>query len=227
MGLQASGDLLDLGLGGGIATSGVASVDEHTEVAQKRVGIAALLRLRKVLLTLAHHLIHLVGGLIAEFDDLVHETHRCSFHARRPEVTESDPIPRGRHHVQSEPMLEYLSPEWFEAAETSIRADETLQRASAEVQLVLQQTVHDADHEITWHVSFDRGSVRLVVGPAAEPSVTFSCDRPTAVAVATGATSAQAAFMSGNLRIGGDVRHLLANAELLASLDDALAPLRD
>lgn len=123
-------------------------------------------------------------------------------------------------------MIAYLSDAWFEAAEASIRADEELQNASAEVQLVLQQTVHDTDREITWHVSFDRGSVRLLLGPAPDPSVTFTCDRTTAEAVATGATSAQAAFMSGNLRVGGDVRHLLANAELLASLDDALAPLR-
>ncbi len=124
-------------------------------------------------------------------------------------------------------MPEYLSPAWFDAADAALRADAGLAAAGRGIHLVLQQTVDDPAPGTTWHIRIDDGAVSLVVGAAADATVTFHCDRSTALDVHQGRTSAQAAFMAGNLRVGGDVGALLAHQELLAGLTDVLAPLRE
>lgn len=124
-------------------------------------------------------------------------------------------------------MPEYLSPAWFDAADAALRSDAALAAAGRGIHLVLQQTVDDPAPGTTWHIRIDDGAVSLVVGAAADATVTFHCDRSTALDVHQGRTSAQAAFMAGNLRVGGDVGALLAHQELLAGLTDVLAPLRE
>ena len=47
-----------------------------------------------------------------------------------------------------------------------------------------------------------------------------------ASAIAAGSSSAQRAFMTGRLRVGGDLRVLLAHGEALAQLDDVFAGVR-
>jgi predicted lipid carrier protein YhbT len=123
-------------------------------------------------------------------------------------------------------VLEYLSPTWFEAADQALRSDVELAAASRGLQLVLQQSVDDPAPGVTWHIRIDDGRVRLVLGEAGDATVTFRCDRATAIDIHEGRTSAQAAFMAGRLRGGGDVGALLAHQQLLAGLNDVLAPLR-
>lgn len=144
-----------------------------------------------------------------------------------PAVSEQCPraVTRGRASSLTT-VPAYLSPQWFAAADAALRADADLAARSRGVHLVLQQTVDDPAPGTTWHVRFDDGEVSLAVGLAADATVTFRCDHDTAMAVHAGTTSAQAAFMAGELHVGGDVGALLANQELLAGLTDVLAPLR-
>ncbi len=123
-------------------------------------------------------------------------------------------------------MPEYLTPAWFDAADAALRADADLAAQSRGVHLVLQQTVDDDGAATIWHVRFADGTVSLTRGTATDATVTFRCDRATATAVHQGQTSAQAAFMAGQLQLGGDIGALLAHQALLAGLTDALAPLR-
>ncbi len=123
-------------------------------------------------------------------------------------------------------VIPYLSDAWFDAAAAAIASNAELRAASAGVQLTLQQSVVDGDDTLIWHVHFADGEVGLHRGATPSPSVTFRCDRATAEAIRNGEHSAQSAFMAGRLQLGGDVRMLLDNSALLASLHDALAPLR-
>ena len=123
-------------------------------------------------------------------------------------------------------VIPYLSDEWFEAAANAIAASTELRAASDGVNLTLQQSVTDGDEALVWHVHFADGEVGLHRGATPSPTVTFSCDRATAEDIRNGEHSAQTAFMAGRLRLGGDVRMLLANSALLSTLNDALAPLR-
>ncbi len=56
--------------------------------------------------------------------------------------------------------------------------------------------------------------------------VRFTQDHETALAIASGHGSAQRAFMTGRLQVGGDLRVLLDHSEVLAQLDDVFAAVR-
>src|SRR5690606_23820471 len=138
------------------------------------------------------------------------------------------------------------SPDWIDAFDRIVRGHDGLRAASAERRLVLSYTVSDQplraptapDHaeaergdagerpDVRYAIVLDHGDNRVVAGPVDDPDVTFRTDRATAGAIAAHAESAQTAFMAGRLRLGGDVRALLANQDLLAGIDDCTASLR-
>lgn len=123
-------------------------------------------------------------------------------------------------------MPEYLSPAWFTEADSLLRSSEALSKLSQDVHLALEQRVGEGNTATVWHVRFADGTVSMTQGPADEPDVVFVCDVATAEGIRSGALSAQAAFIAGDLRIEGSIHSLLAHAELFAVLDDVLGPLR-
>ena len=124
------------------------------------------------------------------------------------------------------PMLTFLTPEWIEALDEAARRDPSLEAATAPVDLVVEQCVTDPAGDVTFHIVFDHGHVSVIPGPATAPTVRFSQDRETALAIAAGVDSAQRAFMSGRLRVGGDLRVLLDHQVALSALDDVFASVR-
>lgn len=124
-------------------------------------------------------------------------------------------------------MVAFLSPAWVRALDDAARDHPGLADAAADLDLVVEQEVTDGpDGPVRFHVVFDHGSVRVRSGPASHPTVRFSQDVATAAAIATGAESAQRAFMTGRLQVGGDLRVLLDGREALAALDDVFATVR-
>jgi predicted lipid carrier protein YhbT len=121
-------------------------------------------------------------------------------------------------------VLVFLSDPWIEAMAAAARASSG---PRVDPPLVMQQVVTTADgHEATWAVTLGAGIISVAAGRAPAPTVTFTQDVETAVAVNRGELSAQAAFMTGRLRVGGDVRVLLDRQEALAQVDDIFALVR-
>jgi PPE-repeat protein len=124
-------------------------------------------------------------------------------------------------------MLTFLSDEWIEALDAAAAADEQLAALTAELDLTIEQEVTDGPlGDVRYHVTFDRGTVSVASGAAASPTVRFTQDHRTAAAIANGTGSAQRAFMTGQLQVGGDLRVLLSHTEVLTQLDDAFAAVR-
>jgi hypothetical protein len=127
-------------------------------------------------------------------------------------------------------VVEYLSPEWLAAAANLVAADPTLAAAAEAHDLVVEYLVEQPDEHaadpVVYHLRLSGGAAALVARPAPEADVRFRCDHATALAIAKGALGAQRAFMEGRLRIGGDVRAIVAAQEVFAAVGDVLAPLR-
>lgn len=123
-------------------------------------------------------------------------------------------------------MAAYLSPAWFTEADELLRASAVLSTQSKGVRFVLEQRVGDGSSKIIWHVRFDDGVVSMTEGPADAPDIIFVSYAETAEGIRSGALSAQAAFIAGDLRIEGSINALLEHAELFAALEDVLGPLR-
>jgi putative sterol carrier protein len=130
-------------------------------------------------------------------------------------------------------VLRFLSDEWIAALDRAAVASEALRSATRDVSLTVQQVVtatanDDGDEcdEVSWHVVIDHGAVRVRPGRAVNPEVTFTEDAETAGRISRGELSAQAAFMLGKLRVGGDAQHLAEHQRAFASLEDVFAEVR-
>jgi predicted lipid carrier protein YhbT len=118
---------------------------------------------------------------------------------------------------------EYLTPEWV-AALAAAGAEAT---APDGVRLVLQQVVSEPEGaEVAYAIRVGDGAIRVEAGRVPDADVTFTQDRATATAIARGERSAQAAFLAGDLQVGGDLSLVLDAARALADLGDAFASAR-
>jgi putative sterol carrier protein len=121
-------------------------------------------------------------------------------------------------------VLRFLSDPWIDAM---ARAAEGASGPLVDPPLVLQQVVTGhVDGDAAWSITLGAGTIAVAHGHADAPTVTFTQDVETAVAVNRGELSAQAAFMTGRLRVGGDVQVLLDRQPDLAEVEDIFAPVR-
>ena len=111
-------------------------------------------------------------------------------------------------------MPERFSDEWIAALDAAARDLPGLDGT-----FTIQQVVDD----VAWHVVLGPDGVRVQPGQAAEPDVTFTQDRATADAIATGELSASSALTSGRLTVRGATSRLTEHREALARLDEAFA----
>ncbi|MGV3760720.1 MAG: SCP2 sterol-binding domain-containing protein [Actinomycetota bacterium] len=121
-------------------------------------------------------------------------------------------------------MADFLSDAWFD--EMAAAAEGAA--PPAELRLVLQQVVTDPsdDAEQAYALRVAEGRIEVRRGRVAEPDVTFTQDRATAAAIARGELSAQAAFLAGRLRIGGQLHRFADAAAAMAELGDVFGAVR-
>jgi hypothetical protein len=122
-----------------------------------------------------------------------------------------------------------FTPAWVDELDALARADDSVRAAARQLRLVIQQEVRAegaTEPAFVYHVVLTPSEVAVRLGPADHPTVTFSADRPTAAAIAAGRQRAQEAFLDGRLRVGGDLRALLAAQPVLAQLGDVFAATR-
>jgi nanoRNase/pAp phosphatase (c-di-AMP/oligoRNAs hydrolase) len=124
-------------------------------------------------------------------------------------------------------MVPFLSPAWIDALAAAARDDAALAEATVGLSLVVEHHVTDTPSgTVSYHVRFADGTTTVAAGAADDATVRFTQDLATAVAIATGAESAQRAFMAGRLQVGGSMRALLDHGAALAALSDTFAAVR-
>jgi putative sterol carrier protein len=123
----------------------------------------------------------------------------------------------------------FLSAEWIDRLDEAARSEPVGGSAAVEAELVIEQVVTDVPgvDEVRYRLRIAGTTVRVVSQPCGgEPTVTITVPYDTAVAINAGDQSAQGAFMSGRLRMAGDVGALLRQRDRLVSLDDLFAGVR-
>ena len=124
-------------------------------------------------------------------------------------------------------MPRYLTQEWLDAAHRAVEADAALTESTKDVQLTVQQVVTGGpDGDAAYHVAIDDGTVRVVTGEASNATVTFIQNWDTAAAISRGELSAQGAFMTGRIRVRGDLPKLVEYGNVFGGVDDVFADLR-
>ena len=117
-------------------------------------------------------------------------------------------------------MPGYLSEEWIQEADAALRASGLC--TSQGDQFAVEQRVG----EVVFHMVFDEDGASVCAGPAADPSVVFSQNRDTAVAIAQGELSAEEAVLNGEITFEGDPMALLSHRRLLTRAEDVFADVR-
>jgi putative sterol carrier protein len=124
-------------------------------------------------------------------------------------------------------VVQYLSDQWLDEADAALRADGGLADATSGLDLtVAYEVTGTPDGKRSYALVFGKGPVSVLRPAPADAPVTFSLDYDTAAEIARGEVSAQAAFMQGRLKLGGDVNVLIRDGSALDGVADALADLR-
>ncbi|HZQ28878.1 MAG TPA: SCP2 sterol-binding domain-containing protein [Acidimicrobiales bacterium] len=125
-------------------------------------------------------------------------------------------------------MPRYLSAEWFEDVNQAASGNDQLRTDTAGVTLTIQQVVTGSpDGDVHYTVRVRDGAVDVNLGddPAADVTMTEAWD--TAVKVASGGLSPATAFMTGRIRVAGNVGALLDAQGSLRELDKVFEGLRE
>jgi len=122
-------------------------------------------------------------------------------------------------------VAKFLTPEWMEDLTRTINQHEGFKNSIANVELTLQFETTDPPEgtEPVYHITIEDGTASAIPGPADEPDATITNDYETAVAISKGELNTQMAFMTGKLKVSGNMAKLMMNQPMLSQYAAATA----
>jgi putative sterol carrier protein len=119
--------------------------------------------------------------------------------------------------------VKYLSPEWIDAYNATVAADESVRAAMKGRNAVIQMLIAEGpDGEIHYWLRIGDGSVSAALGDADNAEVTISQSYDTAAKVNSGELDGQKAFTQGKVKIKGKMMKMMQLRGPLAELQRAL-----
>jgi putative sterol carrier protein len=114
--------------------------------------------------------------------------------------------------------VKFLSTEWADAVKARLNANDAFRQAAAGHRARIQQVISDGAGETRYWIEIADGRIDMGLGDADDPDATISESYETAVKLATSELSVVTAFMTGKVKVAG-------NMGLLMSLQGALSQL--
>ena len=119
--------------------------------------------------------------------------------------------------------VKYLSPEWIDAYNATVAADESVRTAMKGRNAVIQMLIAEGpDGEIHYWLRIGDGSVSAALGDADNAEVTISQSYDTAAKVNRGELDGAKAFTQGKVKIKGKMMKMMQLRGPLAELQKAL-----
>jgi putative sterol carrier protein len=130
-----------------------------------------------------------------------------------------------RDTERSRDLAKFLTAEWLDALATTVNQNEAFAAAIANVDLTLQFEVPDAPEgsEGTYVLAIGDGTLNATAGPTDEPDATITNDYETAVAMSKGELNTQMAFMSGKMKVAGNMAKIMMNMVVFTKFAEAAA----
>ena len=122
-------------------------------------------------------------------------------------------------------MAKFLTAEWLGALTKTVNAHEGFMSSIANVELTLQFEIPDApdDAESGYYVAVSDGNATAAPGTAENPDATIVQSYETAQAISKGELNTQMAFMTGKLKVSGNMAKLMMNQAMLGQFAAATA----
>jgi putative sterol carrier protein len=119
--------------------------------------------------------------------------------------------------------VKFLSDEWAEALKTELNQSADFQQAAAGHTATIQQVITGADGTTNYWITIGEGKIDLGVGDIDGEDATITQSYDSAAALAKGELSPVTAFMTGKLKIAGNMGMILGLQGALAQLPAAMA----
>jgi putative sterol carrier protein len=119
--------------------------------------------------------------------------------------------------------VKFLSEEWAEEVTRAVNEHEAFQKAAGSQVARIQNVVTTPEGEKKYFFTVEQGRARLEMGEIDSPDATISQDYQTAMALSKNELSGTAAFMSGKIRVSGDLMKLMQMQGLFSTLPQALS----
>jgi len=119
--------------------------------------------------------------------------------------------------------VKFLSEEWAKAVEGALNSSDSFKSAAGSQTAKVQQVVTSPDGEKRYWFKLEGGQASLGMGDSPEPvDATITQDYETAAAMSKNELSGTAAYMSGKLRVSGDLMKLMQLQGALGQMPTAL-----
>jgi putative sterol carrier protein len=118
--------------------------------------------------------------------------------------------------------VKFLSDDWALALKTELNQSDSFRQAAAGQKAAIQQVITGAEGETHYWITIDDGSIDLGTGDIEGEDATITQSYDTAAALAKGELSPVTAFMTGKLKIGGNMGMILGLQGALAQLPAAM-----
>ncbi len=113
-------------------------------------------------------------------------------------------------------MATFLSTEHFDAAREGLSSDPGFQGAIANVDLSVQFDVSGGpEGDVTYYLKVADGNAQTELGPLDDADVTVSSDHETSQAISKGELNVQMAFMTGKIKVGGNMAKIMMHQGVL------------
>jgi putative sterol carrier protein len=114
--------------------------------------------------------------------------------------------------------VRFLSEEWAKELKERLNASESFRKAAGSSAAKLQQIITGPDGERRYWIRIEDGTVDLGSGDIEMPDATITQDYDSAVAMARSELNPVSAFMSGRLKIAGNMMLLMQLQSVIAEL---------
>ena len=119
--------------------------------------------------------------------------------------------------------VKFLSDEWAQALKAELNQSEDFRRAAAGHQATIQQVITGGEGDAHYWITIGDGQIDLGVGDIEGEDATITQSYDSAAALARGELSPVTAFMTGKLKIAGNMGMILGLQGALSRLPAAMA----
>jgi putative sterol carrier protein len=118
--------------------------------------------------------------------------------------------------------VKFLTEEWAQAVTEALNTNDAWKQAAAGKTVKIQNMVDTPEGEKKYYLDLQDGSSTVAIGDLADAEATLSSDYDTAAAMSRNELNATAAYMSGKLKIQGDLMKLMQLQGLFNTLPQAI-----
>lgn len=118
--------------------------------------------------------------------------------------------------------VKFLSDEWAQAVTEALNSNDAFKQQAQGKTVKIQNVVNTAEGEKKYYLDLKDGQATVATGELPDAEATLSSDYDTATALTKAELNATAAYMSGKLKIQGDLMKLMQLQGLFNTLPQAV-----